>query len=122
MTTTLISVIANADPKDQAVATASTYLFRSLGSVVGVSLSSTIVQQVLRTQLIENLKSGKEADKIVERVRHSLDYIQKLEPHTRDIVRKCYQKATSASFGFSIGFVVACLVATFWIKEKKLSK
>ena len=122
VTTTLISVIANADPKDQAVATACTYLFRSLGSVVGVSLSATAIQQILRTQLKERLESGKEADKIVERVRQSLEYIKKLEPHTRDIVRKCYQNATSGSFGLSIAFLMGALVATFWIKEKKLSK
>ena len=122
ITTTLINVIANADSKDQAVATACTYLFRSLGSVVGVSIAATVVQQSLRTQLRENLKSGKEADKIVDRVRQSLDYIKTLEPHTRDIVRMCYQKATSASFGMSIGFVAAALVASCWIRETKLSK
>lgn len=122
ITTTLISVIANADQKDQAVATACTYLFRSLGSVVGVSLSATIVQQSLRTQLRENLKSGKEADKIVDKVRQSLDYIKTLEPHTREIVRRCYQKATGASFGLGIAFVGAALAASFWMREKKLSK
>jgi MFS family permease len=122
ITTTLINVLANADPKDQAVATACTYLFRSLGSVVGISLSATIVQQSLRTQLRENLKNGKEADEIVDRVRKSLDYIKNLDPHTRDIVRRCYQKATSASFGLCIAFVVAALLASFWIREKKLSR
>jgi hypothetical protein len=122
ITTTLISVIANADPKDQAVATACTYLFRSLGSVVGVSMSATIVQQSLRTQLRKNLNSGNEADKIVDRVRQSLDYIKKLEPHTKDIVRKCYQKATGTSFGMSAAFVGVALVASLWMKEKKLSK
>lgn len=64
ITTTLISVIANADPADQAIATACTYLFRSLGSVVGVSLSATVVQQSLRTLLRANLHSGDEADKM----------------------------------------------------------
>jgi predicted MFS family arabinose efflux permease len=122
ITTTLISVIANADPKDQAVATACTYLFRSLGSVVGVSLSATIVQQTLRTQLRENLKSREEADKIVDRVRQNLDYIKELDPLTKEIVKGCYQKATSASFGLGIAFVSAALVASFWMKEKKLSK
>jgi MFS family permease len=122
ITTTLINVIANANPKDQAVATACTYLFRSLGSVVGVSMSATIVQQSLRTQLREDLKNGNEADEIVDRVRQSLDYIKTLEPHTRDIIRRCYQKATSASFGFNIVFVGAALVASLWIREKKLSK
>ena len=85
-------------------------------------MSATVVQQSLRTQLRENLKSGKEADKIVDRVRQSLDYIKKLEPHTREIVGRCYQKATSASFSLSIAFVGTALVASLWMKEKKLSK
>jgi hypothetical protein len=122
ITTTLISVIANADPSDQAIATACTYLFRSLGSVVGVSLSATVVQQSLRTQLRANLKNGREADKIVERVRQSLDYIKELSPHTRQIVRQCYQTATNAAFGMSIGIVCFALIASRFIREKKLSK
>lgn len=85
-------------------------------------MSATIVQQSLRTQLREDLKNGNEADEIVDRVRQSLDYIKTLEPHTRDIIRRCYQKATSASFGFNIVFVGAALVASLWIREKKLSK
>src|SRR6202035_5858124 len=87
ITTTLINVIANADPKDQAIATACSYLFRSLGSVIGLSISATVVQQSLRTQLRARLNDGDQADKIVERVRQSLDYINKLDPVTREIVR-----------------------------------
>ena len=114
-------MIATADSKDQAVATACTYLFRSLGSVIGLSLAATVIQQSLRTQLRERLRSEGEADKIVDRVRQSLNYLKKLEPHTRQIVRKCYQNATSASFGLSIAFAIGALLATFWIREKKLS-
>jgi len=121
-TTTLINVIANADPKDQAIATACTYLFRSLGSVVGVSLAATVVQQSLRTQLRASLNNGKEADKIVERVRQSLDYIQELEPHTRAIVQRCYQMATNTSFGMAVIFVLGVLVSVVFIREKKLSR
>jgi hypothetical protein len=122
ITTTLINVIANADPKDQAIATACTYLFRSLGSVIGVSLSSTVVQQALRTQLRDRLKSGKEVDKIVEGVRKSLDYIKELEPDVREVVRGCYRRATNASFGVSIGVITLALVSSWFIREKKLSR
>jgi MFS family permease len=122
ITTTLISVIANIDPKDQAIATACTYLFRSLGSVVGVSLGSTLVQQVLRRRLRAGLDSGSEADKIVERVRQSLDFIKELEPHTRAIVMRCYEKATTAAFGLTIAYMSMALIASFWIRETKLSR
>lgn len=122
ITATLISVIANADPKDQAIATACTYLFRSLGSVIGVSMAATIVQQSLRTQLKSSLKSGKDADKIVERVRQSLDYIKELEPDIRAIVVRCYQKAENAAFGISVLLVGGTLVCVCFIREKKLSR
>jgi hypothetical protein len=122
VTTTLIALIANADPKDQAIATACSYLFRSLGSVLGLSISATVVQQSLRTQLRAKLSDGDEADKIVERVRQSLDYINELDPRTRELVRGCYQKATNAAFGLTVLLVSGALVASFFIREKKLSK
>jgi MFS family permease len=119
--TTLINVIANADPKDQAIATACTYLFRSLGSVVGVSISATIVQQRLRTLLRDNLEGG-EADEIVEKVRQSLDFIKTLDGHTRMLVVNCYQQATNTAFGIGIVIVFAALVSTCFMREAKLSK
>jgi hypothetical protein len=122
ITTTLLSVLANADPADQAIATACTYLFRSLGSVTGVSVAATVVQQRLRVELREKLESGKEADEIVERVRQSLDAIKTLEPGIRMIVRRCYQSATNASFAVSILVMCIALVASCFIREKRLSK
>ncbi|KAH7360676.1 putative transporter [Rhexocercosporidium sp. MPI-PUGE-AT-0058] len=122
ITTTLINVIANADPNDQAIATACTYLFRSLGSVVGVSLAATVVQQSLRTRLRGALRSGREADRIVEGVRLSLDFIEGLEPGVRRVVRECYQGATNAAFGMGVGVICLALVSACFIREKKLSK
>lgn len=105
VTTSLIGLIANAAPKDQAIATACSYLFRSLGSVVGLSVSATVVQQSLRSQLQERLKSGADAENIVQRVRESLDYLKVLEPATREVVRQCYGAATRAGFGLMLGIV-----------------
>lgn len=122
ITTTLINVIANADPKDQAIATACTYLFRSLGSVVGVSWAATVVQQSLRMQLRAKLDSEGDADEILKRVRQSLDYIKTLEPHTKLLVTKCYQKATNTAFGVSIFVIILAFLSTLFIQEKRLSK
>jgi hypothetical protein len=122
VTTTLLSVLANADPADQAIATACTYLFRSLGSVTGVSVAATVVQATLRVELRDRLESGKVADEIVERVRQSLDFIKTLEPNVRVIVRRCYQGATNASFAVSILVMCGALVASCFIKERRLSR
>lgn len=121
ITTTLINVIANSDAKDQAIATACTYLFRSLGSVIGVSLGSTIMQQRLR-RLLEERLDGDEAQKIVDGVRKSLDFIKNLDPKTRGVVTTCYRLGSSAVFGMTLGFYFLALFSASWIKEKKLSK
>ena len=42
VTTSLIALISNAAPEDQAVTTACSYLFRSLGSVMGIAISATV--------------------------------------------------------------------------------
>ena len=112
VTTTLIGLIANASTEDQAVATACSYLFRSLGSVVGLSLSATVVQQSLRTQLRKSLGNGRDADHIVKRVRESLDYVKTLDPAVRAVVRRCYATAMREGFGFIMGIVAFAMLAS----------
>lgn len=82
ITTSLISLIVNAGPQDQAVATAgargclpvgeknskppiaASYLYRSLGSVVGVSVGSTLLQEGLRKELRREL-SGIDIEEVL---------------------------------------------------------
>lgn len=121
VTTALIALISNAAPEDQAVTTACSYLFRSLGSVIGVSVSSTVIQQSLRNYLIRDLGSGENANKVVQGVRRSLDYIRTLDPEVRDIVRRSYGHAVRDGFALMVGIVFFAMVSSFFIREKKLS-
>ncbi|KAI2830432.1 hypothetical protein CBS147320_5670 [Aspergillus niger] len=122
VTSTLISLISNSTPEDQAVVTACSYLFRSLGSVIGLSLSSTVVQQLLRERLHFALRDSKDIDKIVDGVRQSLDFIKTLDPTTGKIVRSCYGWATNRGFAFLVGVVFCALLSSFFIRERKLSR
>ena len=109
VTSTLIGLIANASHQDQAIATACSYLFRSLGSVFGVSISATVNNQALRKNLAKELpKLGlppKEAIEIADRVRQSLAYLRQLKPDVRAVVADCYAKSTTAAFVLEIGLV-----------------
>lgn len=116
----LTLTVRNAAPEDQAIATACSYLFRSLGSVVGVALSATTVQQSLRAFLRDALSQGKDADKIVEGVRQSLDFINTLSPAVRNIVRHCYGVAIRNGFGFMFGISIFSALSAFMIVEKTL--
>ncbi|PLB45472.1 MFS multidrug transporter [Aspergillus steynii IBT 23096] len=122
VTTTLISLISNSTPEDQAVVTACSYLFRSLGSVIGLSLSSTVVQQILRNRLRYALRDSKDIDRIVDGVRQSLDFIKTLDPAVGKIVRSCYGWATNKGFAFLIGTVFFAFVSSLFIREKRLTR
>lgn len=121
VTTTLIALISQCDPGDQAIVTACSYLFRSLGSAVGVSLAATVMQARLRQQLAMRLGEGPEVDTIVEGVKQSLTYLDKLTPEVRALVVKCYEKSVSAAFGFSCVLVLGAVMSTCFMKEKRLT-
>ncbi|KAF9445340.1 member of the major facilitator superfamily [Macrolepiota fuliginosa MF-IS2] len=121
ITTSLISLIANAGQVDQAIATAVSYLFRSLGTVIGLSIGSTIVQTTLRSVLHRTLH-GKDVDQIVKRVRESLDYLKELDPETRIIVRSAYGEAIHNTLLFSVTMALAAMIASWFIVEKPLTR
>lgn len=126
VTSTLIGLIANASHDDQAVATACSYLFRSLGSVFGISMSATVANQALRNNLAKELpKLGlpkKEAVAIADRVRQSLSYLRQLEPDVRALVADCYAKSTTAAFVLQVVLLSGAAISAWWIKEKALGK
>ncbi|GAB7338282.1 hypothetical protein MBLNU457_4601t1 [Dothideomycetes sp. NU457] len=122
VTTSLIGLISNASREDQAVATACSYLFRSLGSVFGISISATVANQALKEHLKDELSSGKAALEIADRVRRNLDYIKTLTPEMRAVVADCYARSTRAAFGVEIGLVAGAAIAAWFIREKSLGK
>ncbi|EKM56847.1 uncharacterized protein PHACADRAFT_118869 [Phanerochaete carnosa HHB-10118-sp] len=121
ITTTLIALIANAGPENQAVATAVSYLFRSLGTVIWLSVSTTLMQDTLRRLLHERL-SGENADEIIRRVRESLEYIGELEPAVRAKVVASYADALHVAMWFTCAITVCALLSSCFIKEKQLAK
>ncbi|KAF2663551.1 vacuolar basic amino acid transporter 2 [Microthyrium microscopicum] len=122
VTSALIALIANTGQKDQAMVTACSYLFRSMGSVFGVSISATVVNSILRSSLHDELGSGAEADKIADEVRRNLASLKDLPEAVQAIVRDCYAKSTSAAFELQVLLVLGAAIAAWWIKEKPLSR
>jgi hypothetical protein len=122
VTTTLIGLISNAERTDQAVATACSYLFRSLGSVFGVSMGATAFNQTLRNSLRAALHGDEHAVEIADRVRESLAYFRSLEPELKEVVSECYYKSTRAALGVSLALAVGSAFFSWFIKEKHLGK
>lgn len=124
VTTTLIALISNAAPADAAVVIACSYLFRSLGSSVGISAGSAVLQQVLRARLAAGLGGGGDdaAQRVEERVRESLDCIGELEPAVARVVRRCYQDAVVAVFVACSAFLIPAFVSAFFVRERGLER
>lgn len=125
-TCALIALIANASRDDQAVATACSYLFRSLGSVFGISMSATLANQALRKNLALELPSlgmsKEEALEIAERVRQSLESLRSLAPDVRAVVVDAYAESTTAAQGCGIGLVAGAAISAWFIREKALGR
>ncbi|KAF7353966.1 Vacuolar membrane amino acid uptake transporter fnx2 [Mycena venus] len=120
ITTSLIALISNAGPADQAIATAVSYLFRSLGSVVGLSIGSALLQLSLRTSLRKALSDDVDVDEIIRRVRESLTYIDELDAVTAGIVRTAYESAVRVTMWFSTAMAGCALVSAAFIREKAI--
>ena len=116
-----IFLVSNVSATDQAVATASAFLFRSLGAAVGVSLVGVLIQGVLRTNLRFSLDPA-EADEILRNIAQGLDYIKELPAPKRAVVRGCYSDGIQAGFAMCIALLVVATFSVFWWREKKLSR
>ncbi|KAI0971654.1 MFS multidrug transporter [Xylaria arbuscula] len=122
ITTTLVAMIANATPENTAVVIACSYLFRSLGAAIGISVSMATLQQMLRVNLADKLGGADRAREIEEQVRLSLDYIRRLDPDVAAMVRKSYAIATQWSFLPVTAFLILAIVSSIFIRENKLDR
>ncbi|KAF5337822.1 hypothetical protein D9758_015711 [Tetrapyrgos nigripes] len=121
ITTSLIALISNAGQADQAIATAVSYLFRSLGSVVGLAVGSTILQDTLRVTLHRTL-TGHDVNEIVRHVKESLNYLDELDSETKAIVLSAYERSIRMTMFFCLSMAFCAAFASFFIKETELRR
>jgi len=122
VSTTLIALISNVTAAEQAVVTALSYLFRSLGSVLGLSLGAMLVQDGLKRRLLEQLGHGDEVDKIVLRVSRDLDSIREFSPEVAAIVRGSYQGGIADAMFLAMALSFFGWVAGWGLREVRLKK
>lgn len=113
LTSTLIALIASVPQEFQAVTTSIQYGFRAIGSTVGVAVASAIFQNVLASQLIENI-TGPGASEIISRMLDSVEEVEKLPEEYKEIAINSYSVACHWVFYFAaiLGFlnIIACSI------------
>ncbi|KAJ3520520.1 hypothetical protein NM688_g9151 [Phlebia brevispora] len=119
ITTTLIAMIASVGKEDLAVATGITYLFRTTGQVLGVSLSGALLQAVLTAKLRERI-TVPDAHQIIESIRHSTNVIPNLDPPLRRAAVQSYADALRVVFICQAAMNFLCFLCCVPIQENPL--
>lgn len=119
--TTFLSVLSVSEQADQAVVTSTLVLWRSIGTVLGISLSSLALQNTLIIYL-ERYVHGPDRDSVIESVRKSIEAIKDLAPSYQEQVRDSYSAALRVTFSTVLLMSIICLVIYAKVKLPRLGK
>ncbi|KAJ9127742.1 hypothetical protein QFC24_000025 [Naganishia onofrii] len=115
LTATLVGVMNDVDRSQIAIATGFTFMFRSLGQVSGVGLSSAMLQASLNRELVARFDSPE----LISRIKHASSAIAALPTEwDRQQARGAYEVALHQTFAFGcivavVMFLVSLAVSRF---------
>ncbi|CAI6273471.1 unnamed protein product [Periconia digitata] len=116
-----VAVLATSTQEDQAVMTSTLILWRSLGVVMGVSLSSVILQNAL-TAYLEQFVTGAHKDEIILTVRRSVRSIVDLSPKHQSQVIDAYYRSLRLTFLSTIVIFIVVNILVLVIKLPNLKR
>ncbi|KIR32735.1 multidrug resistance protein fnx1 [Cryptococcus deuterogattii MMRL2647] len=122
LTTSLVALMTHvqrAGKGETAVATSMTYLFRTVGQVLGVAISSAIVQSVVQRDLVRTI-TGPEAQDIIYVIRHSTSAIQTLEPQYKIPAIQAYDHALRLVWIFNLVLSIFTVLTLMIVKEEEM--
>ncbi|KAI8962429.1 MFS general substrate transporter [Daldinia sp. FL1419] len=122
MASTLIVVVAVANPQDQAVVTACVYFYRQLGATIGLALISVVFRRVLTWTLYRRLAEVHldfDIPELVQRVLESLEYLDHVPADVRAAVEGAYGIACRAALLVCLGLGVCAILSVFFMQEKR---
>jgi MFS family permease len=120
--TCTIATLALNSTDDQAIVVSTLSVFRALGSIHGVAISSWILQNMLPFYLDRHVESSDPAVKktIIEAVRKSVHAIGSLDPVHKAQVVHAYSLAMRVTFASSFLFAAAVIFLSWPVRLPKL--
>ncbi|KIW16764.1 hypothetical protein PV08_03954 [Exophiala spinifera] len=118
---TMMSALAVSEQAQQAVVTTTIGLWRNLGIVLGVAVSSLVFQNSLTVNLRRIVKEGGN-DELIERARSSVQSIKLLPLPLRDQVTDAYAFSLRTSFLCAIAASAVMIVLILPIKLPRLRR
>ncbi|KAM5342349.1 hypothetical protein ACJ41O_013315 [Fusarium nematophilum] len=120
LTTTLLACIAAVDHSQQAVITSATYLARSLGGTVGITISSAVYQNILKARLWERFGDEPGAADEIRRIRDDLDELRHLPEGWHDGVISSFMEAFRGVWLTLLGLSIIGLICISLMKQHTL--
>ncbi|KAA8902961.1 major facilitator superfamily transporter [Sphaerosporella brunnea] len=110
MPSSLMSTLTMSTQADQAVATSTLIMWRSLGGVLGIASSSLIVQNFLAVFLKAEI-TGPNKEELIEKVRKNVQSIFDLDPAVQAQVTKSYEAALRICFVYiAVAMLISALL------------
>ena len=122
LTITLLALISATDHRYQAVTTSTSYLFRSTGATLGITIASAVFQNILKLQLWSRFGDREDAAIIISRIRESLDEIEGLPKGWKEGVMDAYMNALRGVFLTMFGLATLGALISLLMREHKLHK
>jgi MFS family permease len=119
LTVTLLALIAAVPHDFQAVTTSIQYAFRGIGSTLGVSIASSIFQNVLARRLYESV-TGPDADQVIRRVLDSVEAIRHVPVEYQPAIIDSYASASVAVFYTALALAVVSTFTSSLMGEHQL--
>ncbi|KAI9486778.1 MAG: major facilitator superfamily domain-containing protein [Benjaminiella poitrasii] len=121
ITTTLIAMHSCVNHSEMATITSMSYLFRSVGGVIGISLTSAIFQGIVKYILTDRI-TGPNAELYIEIARKSMTEVRELlPPDILPIVLDAYQIGLRYTYGSCILISSLTVLSTLFIRSYDLS-
>ncbi|ROT39257.1 major facilitator superfamily transporter [Sodiomyces alkalinus F11] len=120
LTVTLLACIAAVDHSHQAVITSATYLARSCGGTIGVTVGSTVYQNLLKTNLWARFKDYPDAAERISRIRDDLDELKHLPEAWKEGVMESFIEAFRGVWLTILGVSLLTLVSLSFMKQHTL--
>ncbi|KAF9265992.1 MFS general substrate transporter [Marasmius fiardii PR-910] len=119
--TMLIALLAHTPESHMAVATGFGQLFRGIGQVAGVAVSSAIFQSKLDWELRKRIQAP-DADEIIQRIRQNARLVASLPPDLQRQARDSYAESLKAVFIFASISTLLAFISRLPVPETDLSR
>ena len=122
LTTTLVALISAVEHKEQAVITSASYVFRSTGCAIGITIASAVFQNILKSRLCARFGDRDDAAEFIKQMRDNLDVVHNLPLDLRGVVLDIYMEALRGIFLTLLGIGVLGALASLAMREHTLHR